>query len=118
MITEIQYKQMIEECNDWYKLLATHRENINKLKTELYFFAPGKTDHDVLEQIEHFHNLFHIELINIHDLKHEIRFHVLEAERHPNFGHRIPHHNLKEKLDKLIAMLEQLEKDFHVFLRK
>ena len=37
---------------------------LNKMKDELYQFAPGKTDHDVQMGIEHFHNQFHIQLIN------------------------------------------------------
>ena len=116
MLTETQYKTMIEECKAWHDVLVTYREKINKLKTELYFFAPGKTDHEVLAGIEHFHNQFHIQLINIHDLKHEIRHHVHEAERHPNFGHRIPHHYIKDKLDMLISDLDNLERDFHQFI--
>ena len=68
--------------------------------------------------IEHFHNQFHIQLINLHDLKHEIKHHIFEAEKHPNFGHRIPHHYLKDKLDILFNFLEKLETDFHHFMNK
>ena len=118
MVTAEQHKTLIEECQKWYGILANYREKLNKLKTELYFFAPGKTDHDVLAEIEHYHNQFHIQLINIHDLKHEIRHHINEAERHPNFGHRIPHHYLKEKLDMLITDLEKLDQDFHQIIKQ
>jgi hypothetical protein len=117
MVTEAQQKALIEECNQWYEQLATYREKLNQLKTELYYFAPGKTKQETLIGIEHFHNQFHIQLINIHDLKHEIRHHVIEAERHPNFGHRIPHHHIKDKLDFLLADLDKLETDFHQFIQ-
>jgi hypothetical protein len=116
MVTEAQHRTLIDECSQWVKILVSYREKINKLKTELYFFAPGKTDHDVLIGIEHFHNQFHIQLINIHDLKHEIRHHISEAERHPNFGHRIPHHYIKDKLDFLVNDLDKLEVEFHTFI--
>jgi hypothetical protein len=116
MVTEAQHRSLIDECNKWYDQLANYRQKIHNLKNELYYFAPGKTDHDVLVGIEHYHNQFHIQLINIHDLKHEIRHHVTEAERHPNFGHRIPHHHLKEKLDMLLGDLDNLERDFHAFI--
>lgn len=116
MVTEAQHRSLIDECNKWYDQLANYRQKIHHLKNELYYFAPGKTDHDVLMGIEHFHNQFHIQLINIHDLKHEIRHHVTEAERHPNFGHRIPHHQLKDKLDMLLADLDNLERAFHAFI--
>ena len=118
MVTEEQHKALIDECHKWYAVLGTYREKLNTLKTELYFFAPGKTDHDVLAEIEHYHNQFHIQLINIHDLKHEIRHHINEAERYPNFGHLIPHHYIKDKLDLLITDLEKLEQDFHQFIKQ
>lgn len=118
MVTEAQHKTLIDECKQWYSVLSSYREKLNKLKTELYFFAPGKTAFDTVTGIEHYHNQFHIQLINIHDLKHEIRFHITEADRHPNFGHRIPHHYIKEKLDQLIADLDKLEEDFHQFINQ
>ena len=118
MVTEAQHKALIAECNQWYEILASYREKLSKLKNELYFFAPGKTDHGVLMVIEHYHNQFHIQLINVHDLKHEIRYHVREAEHHPNFCHRIPHHYIKEKLDFLLADLDKLESDFHNFINQ
>ncbi len=118
MVTEAQHRAIIEDCNKWYDILAAYREKLNHLKTELYFFAPGKTEQSQLMEIEHFHNQFHIQLINIHDLKHEIRHHVIEAERHPNFGHRIPHHYIKEKLDMLLTDLDKLENDFHNFIKQ
>lgn len=117
MVTEAQHHTMIGECKAWHTILGSYREKINSLKTELYYFAPGKTDHDILTGIEHFHNQFHIQLINIHDLKHEIRFHLKEAERYPNFGHRIPHHYIKDKLDMLINDLDKLEEEFHQFIK-
>ena len=116
MVTETQHIAMIDECKNWHAVLVSYREKINNLKTELYCFAPGKTDHDVLAGIEHFHNQFHIQLINIHDLKHEIKHHLFEAQRHPNFGHRIPHHYIKDKLDMLISDLDKLEQEFHYFI--
>lgn len=118
MVTETQHVALIDECKTWYKVLASYREKLNDLKTELYFFAPGKTAFETLTGIEHFHNQFHIQLINIHDLKHEIRHHLIEAERHPNFGHRIPHHYLKDKLDLLLADLGKLEEEFHQFIKQ
>jgi hypothetical protein len=118
MVTEAQHHALIDECKQWYDVLASYRQKINGLKNELYYFAPGKTGQEVLIGIEHFHNQFHIQLINIHDIKHEIRYHVNEAERHPNFGHRIPHHYIKEKLDMLLSDLDKLELEFHQFINQ
>ncbi|MCG9900778.1 MAG: hypothetical protein MUF12_00365 [Sediminibacterium sp.] len=117
MVTEAQHQAILQECQDWYKTLVQYKEKIQHLKNELYLFAPGITDHDTLVEVEHYHNQFHIQLINLHDVKHEIRHHVVEAERHPNFGHRIPHHQIKEKLDFLLKDLDQLENNFHNFIQ-
>lgn len=118
MYTETQHRTLLDECTQWLGILAAYRTRVNDLKNELYYFAPGKTDHDALVGIEHFHNQFHIQLINIHDLKHEIRYHVSEAKKHPTFGHRIPHHYIKEKFDMLIADLENLGNEFHAFIKQ
>lgn len=117
MVTEAQHQTLIGECKEWYDHLVSYREKINGFKNELYYFAPGKTDENTRLGIEHFHNQFHIQLINIHDLKHEIKHHIKDANFHPNFGHRIPHHFIKEKVDMLIADLDKLEEDFHNFVQ-
>ncbi len=116
MYTETQHRTLLDECSQWLTELASYREKINQLKNELYYFAPGKNDPVVMVGIEHFHNQFHIQLINIHDLKHEIRYHVHEAERHPTFGHRIPHRYIKEKIDMLLSDLDKLGDEFHSFI--
>ncbi len=118
MYSETQHLTLVDECGQWHDVLVSYREKINQLKNELYYFAPGKTDHDVLMGIEHFHNQFHIQLMNIHNLKHEIRYHLKDAERYPTFGHRIPHHNIKEKLDRLLSDLDKLEEEFHTFIKQ
>jgi len=117
MVTEAQHQTLLGECEEWYEQLVTYREKINSLKNELYYFAPGKTDEETRLGIEHFHNQFHIQLINVHDLKHEIKKHIREANHHPNFGHRIPHHFIKEKVDSLVRDIDQLETDFHHFIQ-
>ena len=118
MFTEALHQSIVGECHQWHDELVSYREKIHQLQNELYYFAPGKTDHDVAMGIEHFHNQFHVHLINIHDLKHEIKHHLAEAERHPTFGHRIPHHRIKEKLDMLLTDLDKLENEFHTFIKQ
>lgn len=117
MFTETQHRALLEECNQWYSILASYREKINQFKNELYYFAPGKENHDTLLGIEHFHNQFHIQLINIHDMKHGIKKYIYETEQHPLFPHRIPHHYMKEKLDALINDLDKLAYEFHAFIK-
>ncbi|GAB2813499.1 hypothetical protein [Ferruginibacter profundus] len=116
MITATQQQPLISECKTWYETLAQYSKAIKQMKSELYFFAPGKTNHETLLGVEHFHNQFHIQLINIHDMKHELKHHINETERYPNIGHRVPHHQIKDKLALLIADLDKLEQEFHQFV--
>ncbi len=116
MVTAADHQAMLADCKQWLEDLRQHRETINHLRNELYTAAAGKTDHDYLKEVEHYHNQFHIQQINIHDLKHEIRHHIAEAEHHPNFGHRIPHHNIELKYKSLMEDIDKLADDFHLFI--
>lgn len=118
MTIDPQIKSITEECNTWLAQLSPYREKINSLKNELYQFAPGKTNHETRLGIEHFHNQFHIQLINIHDLKHELRHYIQEAERINDLVILASNKPMKEKMDALINDLNQLEIDFHNFIKQ
>lgn len=116
MVNVDKQEALLSECKTWLQNLRKKKEDINQLRNELYKAAPGKTDTDYLKEVEHYHNQFHIQQINIHDLKHQIKNHMSEAERHPNFGHKIPHHNLENQYVLLIRNIDQLATDFHLFV--
>ncbi len=116
MVTAAEHKALLAECDQWRHNLRQAREDVIELRNELYATAAGKTDHDFLKEVEHYHNQFHIQLINIHDIKHSIKHHTAEAEHHPNFGHKIPHHNLELQYTNLLEDIEQLKKVFHRFI--
>lgn len=116
MITATEPQELISECNQWRETLVKYREDLNVLKNKLYHWASGKTDHNTLKEIEHYHNQFHIQLINVHDLKHAIREHIHQVEHHPNFGHKIPHHHIEDHFKHLLRELDQLTSDFQNFI--
>ncbi|HMP91670.1 MAG TPA: hypothetical protein PKD90_02290 [Phnomibacter sp.] len=116
MVTAAEHHALLAECSQWRENLRQYREVLNGLRNELYMAAAGKTNKDFLTEVEHYHNQFHIQLINIHDLKHAIKHHIADAEHHPNFGHRIPHHQLELQYRQLIADLDKLRDDFHNFI--
>src|SRR5689334_14049233 len=95
MVTTTDHQALLAECQQWREGLRQQREQLNQLRNRLYSAAAGKTDKDYLQEVEHYHNQFHIQAINIHDLKHSIKHHISDAQHHPNFGHRIPHHHLE-----------------------
>lgn len=116
MLTATQHQELLEEAHQWIDVLKSYASSIHDLRSQLYKWAAGKTDHDTLLQIEHFHNQFHIQLINIHDLKHSIRHHIKEANLNPQFGHRIPHLRTEEAYKTLLSDLDQLKADFQQFI--
>jgi chaperonin cofactor prefoldin len=67
--------QLSRECNAWRETLRSYRDDFGQLKTQLQDLAGSQTNRDVLLEIEHLDNQFHIQLINIHDLKQAIKFH-------------------------------------------
>lgn len=116
MLTETQPQQLLVEARNWIDHLVPYVQNMNELKNVLYKWAAGKSDHDVLVQIEHFHNQFHIQLINLHDLKHSIRFHMKEVDLMPDADHTVKHQQLEEEYDFLINDLDRLKADFTAFI--
>ncbi len=67
--------QLSKECNAWRETLRSHRDEFGQLKNRLQNLAGNQTNRDVLLEIEHLDNQFHIQLINIHDLKQAIKLH-------------------------------------------
>jgi len=67
--------QLAGECNAWRDTLRSRRNEFTHLKIRLQEVAGRQTHRDVLLEVEHLYNQFHIQLINIHDLKQSIKIH-------------------------------------------
>jgi DNA repair exonuclease SbcCD ATPase subunit len=67
--------QLSRECNAWRETLRSYRDEFGQLKNHLQDLAGNQTNKDILLEIEHLDNQFHIQLINIHDLKQAIKLH-------------------------------------------
>jgi len=115
MLTETQQQPLLIEAKQWLDHLVTYVAGINEQKNKLYKWAAGKSDHDVLVQIEHFHNQFHIQLINLHDLKHDIRQHMREVNAMPDSDQSERHLELQDQYAYLAKELDQLKAEFTAF---
>jgi len=116
MLTETQPQPLLDEAKNWVDHLVPYVESINELKTKLYKWAAGKSDRDELMQIEHFHNQFHIQLINLHDLKHAIRHHMKEVKLSTVVNHTEQHQQLEEQYNFLVKDLDNLKTEFTKFI--
>src|SRR4051812_27372740 len=76
MVTTTEVGQLAGECNLWLDTLRSFRNKFSNHKSVLQEIALNQTQRDVLLEIEHLDNQFHIQLINIHDLKQAIKRHM------------------------------------------
>lgn len=123
MVT-VDISQLSAECNAWRDALRSGKEVLNSDKTNLQSAASKNLSKDQLEQVEHLHNQFHIQLINIHDLKQSIKTHdrKVQFEASANGGQVYEetleeHENLHDEFQNLKQTLEELQNEFNEFLK-
>ncbi|MEP6512641.1 MAG: hypothetical protein ABJA79_02140 [Parafilimonas sp.] len=67
--------QLSKECNNWREALHSWRDEFNHFKTSLHKVNNKSLSKEQWAHIEHYQNLLHIQLINIHDLKQAVKAH-------------------------------------------
>jgi chromosome segregation ATPase len=117
--------QLSGECNTWRESLRSYRDEINQLKHRLQQAASQTLSKEQLQDVEHYHNQFHIQLINVHDLKQSIKAH----DRRVNFemsAHNgqisedslAEHEHLLEEYQILDNTLQNLREEFSSFINR
>jgi len=124
-IVTTDISQLTAECANWRQQMRNNREEITQLKNQLRQIANKVTQKDLFQDVEHYENQFHIQLINIHDLKHSIKAHDLKAstEKNNDSGQVsdttwAEHEQLFDDYQRLEHMLQELKSDFHQFVAK
>ena len=74
-MVQVETSQLISECESWRQTLRQYRDEFTQDKIKLQQAASHTLSKDQLQDVEHLHNQFHIQLINIHDLKQAIKTH-------------------------------------------
>ena len=116
--------QLTAECNTWRNNLRQYREEFTQSKHRLLDVASHQNAKNTLQDIEHYHNQFHIQLINIHDVKQEIKEHERIAEWELKSAKTLSdtvwakHEELYDKYQTLDHTLTDLKEDFNRFLQK
>ncbi|RYG40765.1 MAG: hypothetical protein EOO01_26630 [Chitinophagaceae bacterium] len=115
--------QLIGECNDWRDALRQYRDEFVREKNELQQLCSRQLSKDQLQQVEHLHNQFHIQLINIHDVRHAIKSHgrLIDYEMNVYKGHLreetlAEHEMLFDQYQSLDLTLQELRIEFNRFL--
>jgi DNA-binding GntR family transcriptional regulator len=131
-MVQVETSQLTAECNAWRNSLRQHREEFTQAKAKLQQAASRPLSKDQLQEVEHLHNQFHIQLINIHDLKQAIK----TNDRKINYEMNLPagqagekngqlseetvaeHENLFDQFQNLELTLQEVRDEFNHFLNR
>lgn len=124
-MVQVETSQLSGECNTWREGLRQYRDELSKDKKKLQDAASQPLSKDQLQDVEHLHNQFHIQLINIHDLKHAIKTHEqkMNYEKSAHNGMLqaetvAEHENLLDQYQTLDLTLQDLRAEFEGFLSR
>jgi len=124
MVT-VDISQLSGECNTWRDSLRSCRDDLNQFKKQLQQTAAQNLSKDQLHDVEHYHNQFHIQLINVHDLKQSIKAHDrrVQFETAANNGQLTEdtiaeHERLFEEFQSLDSTIKNLREEFSDFIHR
>ena len=124
-MVQVETSQLTGECNSWRENLRQYRDEFSKDKIKLQDAVSSPLSKEQLQDVEHLHNQFHIQLINIHDLKHAIKSHERKMihEKNLNAGKLhaetlAEHENLLDQYQSLDVTLQELREEFDRFLSR
>ena len=122
VITEVA--QLSRECNAWRETLRSYRDEFGQLKNRLQEVAGRQTKREVLLEVEHLDNQFHIQLINIHDLKQAIKIHDRKLSAEMAYTGQLAddtaafHENLYDDYQRLEHTLQEVRQEFSDFISR
>lgn len=118
-MVQVDISQLSAECNAWRAQLRQYRDEFNQDENRIRQVAGQPLSKDQLQDVEHLHNQFHIQLINIHDLKQSIKNHErqLQADA-PSEDLLSQHESLQGEYQLLEQTLMDLRSEFSGFLSR
>ena len=124
-MVQVDISQLSGECSTWREQLRQYRDEFTNNETRLQQEAIQPLSKSQLQDVEHLHNQFHIQLINIHDLKQAIKAHdrKMSFEKAAfngsvNEDSLISHERLSNEYKDLENTLQNLRNEFSQFLNR
>ena len=124
-MVQVDISQLTAECNTWREKLRQYKEEFNKDEAKLQATTRQSLSKDQLKDVEHLHNQFHIQLINIHDLKQSIKVHdrKMNFEKvafngYVNEDSLSRHEALLDEYQSLEQTLIELREEFTEYLKR
>jgi hypothetical protein len=122
-MVQVEISQLSGECSAWREKLRQFKEEFQQDEAQLRKVAGQALSKEQLRDVEHLHNQFHIQLINIHDLKQAIKAHdrKMNYDRQVSNGNineesLVQHERLLDELNTLENTLADLRTEFSQFL--
>ena len=120
-MVQTDISQLSAETSEWRQILRNYRGEFSECKKLLLDTCKQDLSKQHLQQVEHFHNQFHIQLINIHDLKQSIKNHErkiqMQSRDLENSNETFTEHErLLDDFVNLEVMLQELRDDFKNFI--
>ena len=124
-MVQVDISQLSAECNAWREKLRQYKEEFSSDETKLQQTTRQSLSKEQLQDVEHLHNQFHIQLINIHDLKQSIKTHdrKMNFEKaafngYVNEDSLSRHESMLEEYQSLEQTLLELREEFNNFLQR
>ena len=120
-MVQTDISQIAAESSEWRQVLRNYRDEFQQSKKELEKHCRSSLSKDQQHEVEHFQNQFHIQLINIHDLKQAIKDHERRIESEAKNGDSLSedtltrHEELYEQFSAMEMTLLDLRTDFQNF---
>lgn len=120
-MVQTDVSQLTAECKDWLQILRNYRDEFQTSKKALQETCRKSLSKNQLLDVEHFDNQFHIQLINIHDLKHSIKTHEKRIDHESASGdvaeeNYTLHEELLNEFLSLESTLQELRNEFKTFI--
>ena len=124
-MVQVDISQLSRECNAWRDKLRQYRDEFTQNEAQLRQAASRPLSKEQLQDVEHLHNQFHIQLINIHDLKQAIKVHdrkmnfeMTAFNGSANEDSFTRHDSLLKEYEGLEYRLQELRTEFEQFLSR
>lgn len=117
-MVQTDLSQLSAESTEWRHILRSYREEFQDSKKSLQGFCRQSLSKQQLQDVEHFENQFHIQLINIHDLKQQIKTHERELALKGDAISDETFARHEYLLDEFVALentLQELRQEFQTF---
>ena len=121
-MVQTDISQLNAETADWRQILRNYRNEFSECKRLLEENCKQPLNKEQLREVEHFQNQFHIQLINIHDLKQSIKNHERTIQFEQSQKDVVTensyqeHERLLNEFLSMESMLQELRSEFNNFI--